>query len=145
MLCLNVEGNEMLWVTTILRMPLSMAASGESADYQPVLWHHMLREQTLRWMSEGKWRGIQGGKHRTERWALLLSVHLYPQSLSNYPAEYKTRCISPTYIFSRLNPCLGREGRFTRLAVVSNSTVSRPFDYHPEVILRWAQPRGQWS
>lgn len=36
---------------------------------------------------------------------MLLSEHLYPQTLSNYPTVFTIQCVSP-YIFPRFNPWL---------------------------------------
>lgn len=39
----------------------------------------------------------QGGVHRTERRAMLLSEHLCPQTLSNYPAVFTTQRVLPGF------------------------------------------------
>lgn len=98
--------------------PCRWQLQGESADHHTVFWHHMLCEQTQWWMSEGKWHPIQGGAHRTDRCAMLLSEHLHPQSLSNYLVYSQHKVFSPTFS-PDLTHYWGKAG-FARLAVVSN-------------------------
>jgi len=108
--------NELLWVTVIIRMPVLMAAT--EGKCWSSHWHHMLCQQTMKQMSEGNWHCIQGGTYCTKRCVMLLSEHLYPQSLSNYSALYVVHCI-PTAFSPDLTYDAREEG-LTRLAVVSN-------------------------
>lgn len=93
---------ERFWcVTMIIRMSLLMANSGGMCSSP----HCVLTPYALWTNTAVDVRGemaSQGGAHRTARWVILLSEHLHPQSLSNYPDTHYT--ISP-YVLPRFNPC----------------------------------------
>lgn len=73
-------------------------------------------------MSERKWHHIQGSAHRTERWVMLLSEHLYPQVFPIIPL-YSQYNMFPLYILPRFNPCLV-EGRLRYASCCQQPTVT---------------------